>query len=74
MKNSIPKMSGSIKQVKRKECGDLSISKVRDTIIHVIDPNTNQKKDFTVNQKVLMTRMEFFDNYISQFMKSKAYK
>lgn len=29
-------------------------------VIHVVDPNTNLKKDFVLNQKTLMVRMKFF--------------
>lgn len=43
-------------------------------VIHVIDPNLGTQKDFVLNQKILITRMKFFERYINNYMASKAFK
>lgn len=43
-------------------------------VIHVIDPNLGTQKDFVLNQKILISRMKFFERYINNYMTSKAFK
>ena len=49
-------------------------TKSQNIVIHVVDPNTGQKKDFIMHQKLLMSRMKFFEKYTTHYMNSKAYK
>lgn len=54
-----------------KVSGDIKNSEV---IIHVVDPISNNKRDFMLNQKILMSRMKFFEKYTSQYMATKQFK
>lgn len=72
--NSIYKLIWSVDKALESPNKVPIVQRPKDIVVHVVDPNTGEKRDFVLNQKVLMTRMKFFEKYTTHYMVNKFKK